>query len=74
MRTCKGEVNLPQPVNASLTADGVLNPGVTQGLGEHPRVDQYDFVCTTQVLWVTDGALDPLRSLTSPLGPVGSSE
>ena len=53
-----------------LTADGVLNPGVTQGLGEHPRVDQYDFVCTTQVLWVTDGATDPLRSLANPLGPV----
>ena len=53
-----------------LTADGVFNPGVTQGLGEQPRVDQYDFVCTTQVLWVNDGAIDPTRSLSSPLGPV----
>jgi hypothetical protein len=53
-----------------LTADGVFNPGVTQGLGEQPRVDQYDFVCTTQVLWVNDGAIDPTRSLSNPLGPV----
>jgi hypothetical protein len=53
-----------------LTADGVFNPGVTGGLGEQPRVDQYDFVCTTQVLWVNDGAIDPTRSLSSPLGPV----
>jgi hypothetical protein len=53
-----------------LTADGVFNPGVTGGLGEQPRVDQYDFVCTTQVLWVNDAATDPLRSLISPLGPV----
>jgi hypothetical protein len=53
-----------------LTADGVFNPGVTGGLGEQPRVDQYDFICTTQVLWVNDGAIDPTRSLSSPLGPV----
>jgi len=53
-----------------LTAEGVFNPGVTQGLAEQPRVDQYDFVCTTQVLWVNDGAIDPTRSLSSPLGPV----
>jgi len=53
-----------------LTADGVFNPGVTQGLGEQPRVDQYDFVCTTQLLWVNEGSIDPTRSLSSPLGPV----
>jgi hypothetical protein len=53
-----------------LTADGVFNPGVTGGLGEQPRVDQYDFVCTTQVLWVNDAAIDPTLSLSSPLGPV----
>jgi hypothetical protein len=53
-----------------LTADGVFNPGVTQGLGEQPRVDQYDFICTTQLLWVNEGSIDPTRSLSSPLGPV----
>jgi hypothetical protein len=53
-----------------LTAEGVFNPGVTQGLAEQPRVDQYDFVCTTQVLWVNDAAIDPTLSLSSPVGPV----
>ncbi len=53
-----------------LTADGVFNPGVTGGLGQLPEVDQYDFVCTTQVVWVTDAALDPLLSLGAPLGAV----
>jgi hypothetical protein len=53
-----------------LTAEGVFNPGVTGGLGEQPRVDQYDFICTTQVLWVNEGAIDPTRSLSSPFGPV----
>jgi hypothetical protein len=53
-----------------LTADGVFNPGVTGGLGQLPEVDQYDFVCTTQVVWVTDAALDPTLSLSSPLGSV----
>src|SRR5260221_8806849 len=53
-----------------LTAEGVFNPGVTQGMAEQPRVDQYDFVCTTQVLWVNDAAIDPTLSLSSPLGPV----
>lgn len=54
-----------------LPADGVLgSKGVTGGLGELPEVDQYDFVCTTQVVWVVDGVLDPTRSLASPLGSV----
>ena len=47
-----------------------FNPGVTGGLGELPEVDQYDFVCTTQVVWVTEGSIDPTRSLVSPLGSV----
>ncbi|HEV7673357.1 MAG TPA: hypothetical protein VGQ12_02380 [Candidatus Angelobacter sp.] len=50
----------------------VTNPAtaVSGGLAENPEVDQYDFVCTTQVLWVNDAALDPTLSLTSPLGAV----
>ncbi len=51
-----------------LTADGVFNPGVTQGLGQPPEVDQYDFVCNTQVPWTTEASIDPTRSLLNPLG------
>jgi hypothetical protein len=29
-----------------------------------PSIDQYDFVCTTQVLWVNEGAIDPRPSGT----------
>ena len=54
-----------------LPADGVSpDGGVTGGLSELPEVDQYDFVCNVQVVWVTDGALDPLLSSSSPLGAV----
>jgi hypothetical protein len=52
-----------------LPADGVSpDGGVTGGLAEFPEVDQYDFICNTQIVWVTDGALDPLLSSSSPLG------
>lgn len=54
-----------------LPADGLApGAGVTGGLGELPEVDQFDFICNTQVPWVMEGALDPLRSLLSPLGGV----
>lgn len=54
-----------------LPADGVSpDGGVTGGLAELPEVDQYDFICNTQVVWVTDGAVDPLLSSSSPLGSV----
>jgi len=53
-----------------LTADGVFNPGVTNGLGEMPEVDQFDFICNVQQVWVTDGTLDPLLSTNVPLGPI----
>ena len=54
-----------------LPADGVSpDGGVTGGLSELPEVDQYDFICNTQIVWVTDGALDPLLSSSSPLGAV----
>jgi hypothetical protein len=53
-----------------LTADGVFNPGVTNGLGEPPEVDQFDFICNVQQVWVTDGAVDPLLSTNVPLGPI----
>jgi hypothetical protein len=54
-----------------LTADGVTpDGGVTGGLGELPEVDQYDFICNAQIVWVTDGAIDPLLSSSSPLGAV----
>jgi hypothetical protein len=54
-----------------LTADGVVpDGGVTGGLGELPELDQYDFVCNTQQVWVTDGAVDPLLSTNVPLGAV----
>jgi hypothetical protein len=53
-----------------LTADGVFNPGVSNNLGELPEVDQFDFICNVQQVWVTDGALDPLLSTNAPLGPI----
>jgi hypothetical protein len=53
-----------------VSADGVFSPGVTNGLGELPEVDQYDFVCNTQQVWVTDAALDPLLSTNIPVGAV----
>lgn len=53
-----------------VTADGVFNPGVTNGLAEDPEVDQYDFICNVQQVWVTDAALDPLLSTNTPIGPV----
>ena len=53
-----------------ITADGVLNPGVSNGLAERPEVDQYDFVCNVQQVWVTDAALDPLLTTNLALGPV----
>ncbi len=54
-----------------LPADGVTpDGGVTGGLGELPEVDQYDFICNVQQVWVTDGALDPLLTSNLPLGAV----
>jgi hypothetical protein len=54
-----------------LPADGVSpDGGVTGGLSELPEVDQYDFICNVQIVWVTDAALDPLLSSSSPLGSV----
>ncbi|HKT49402.1 MAG TPA: hypothetical protein VJV96_03865 [Candidatus Angelobacter sp.] len=53
-----------------LTADGVFNPGVTNGLGEAPEVDQFDFICNVQQVWVTEGTVDPLLSSNVPLGAV----
>jgi hypothetical protein len=54
-----------------LTADGVTpDGGVTQGLGELPEVDQYDFICNVQNPWVTEGVVDPLLSTRVPLGAV----
>jgi hypothetical protein len=51
---------------------GAVSPdgGVTGGLAEFPEVDQYDFVCNVQIVWVTDAALDPLLSSSNPLGSV----
>lgn len=51
---------------------GTVSPdgGVTGGLAELPEVDQYDFVCNVQQVWVTDGALDPLLSSSTPVGSV----
>jgi len=51
---------------------GTVSPdgGVTGGLAEDPELDQYDFVCNTQIVWVTDGALDPLLSSSTPVGSV----
>lgn len=53
-----------------LTADGVFNPGVSNGLAEDPEVDQFDFICNVQQVWVTDATVDPLLSTNVPLGAV----
>ncbi|MGB9120467.1 MAG: hypothetical protein WCE73_07605 [Candidatus Angelobacter sp.] len=43
---------------------------VIGGLAQPPEVTQYGSICTTMIDWVAEGALDPLRSLNVPLGPV----
>jgi hypothetical protein len=53
-----------------MSADGVFNPGVSNGLAELPEVDQFDFICNVQVPYVTQGVLDPLLSTPVPLGAV----
>jgi len=46
------------------------DPNVNPPLAQLPEVDRYDFVCTTQLPWVEEGALDPSLSLNAQLGPV----
>jgi hypothetical protein len=46
-----------------------MNPA-DAGLIQNPEVDQYGSICTTEQPWVQDGALDQLRTLNVPLGPV----
>jgi len=53
-----------------VTADGVFNPGVSNGLAEQPEVEQFDFICNVQQVWVTDGTVDPILSTNVPLGAV----
>jgi hypothetical protein len=43
---------------------------VSGGLAQPPEVTQYGSICTTMIDWVAEGALDPLRSLNVPFGPV----
>jgi len=35
-----------------------------------PEVDQFDSVCTTEIPWVLEGSLDPLRAINVPLSAV----
>ncbi|HET9840033.1 MAG TPA: hypothetical protein VFR84_17535 [Candidatus Angelobacter sp.] len=35
-----------------------------------PEVDSFDSVCTTEIPWVLEGALDPARSLNVPLSAI----
>jgi hypothetical protein len=53
---------------------GTVSPdgGVTGGLAEFPEVDQYDFVCNVQQVWVTDGTIDPLLSSSTQVGSVSA--
>ena len=46
------------------------DPNVNPPLAQLPEVDRYDFVCTTQLPWVEEGALDPSLSINAQLGPV----
>jgi hypothetical protein len=46
------------------------DPNVTPTLAQLPEVDQYGFLCTTQVPYVLDGTLDPNLSINAQLGPV----
>jgi hypothetical protein len=43
---------------------------VSGGLGLPPEVAQFGSICTTMIDWVSQGALDQLRSLNVDLGPV----
>jgi hypothetical protein len=44
--------------------DAALSPA------QPPEVDQFDSVCTTEIPWVLEGALDPARSLNVPLAGI----
>jgi len=43
---------------------------VSGGLAQNSEVDQFGFICTTEIPWVAQGALDPLLSINTDLGPV----
>src|SRR5581483_1318956 len=35
-----------------------------------PEVDQFDSICTTELPWVVEGSLDPLRAINTPLSAI----
>ena len=70
-------------LSASVPADPGTAPGlfmgsmglppasaVSGGLALPPEVAQFGSICTTMIDWVSQGALDPLRSLNVDLGPI----
>ena len=49
---------------------GVNPADIVSGPAQPPEVDQFDSICTTEIPWVLEGALDPLLSLNVPLAPI----
>jgi hypothetical protein len=48
-----------------------VNPGdAATSPAQPPEIDQFDSVCTTEIPWVLEGALDPAQSLNVPLAPI----
>jgi hypothetical protein len=45
-------------------ADAATSPA------QPPEVDQFDSVCTTEIPWVLEGSLDPLRAINVPLAGI----
>lgn len=45
-------------------ADASLSPA------QPPEVDSFDSVCTTEIPWVLEGSLDPLRAINVPLAGI----
>ncbi len=47
-----------------------LNPADSGIISQPPEVDQFDSICTTEIPWATEGALDALRSINVPFAAI----
>jgi hypothetical protein len=49
---------------------GVNPADIASGPAQPPEVDQFDSVCTTEIPWVLEGALDSAQSINVPLAAI----
>lgn len=49
---------------------GVSPDDAATSPAQPPEVDQFDSVCTTEIPWVLEGSLDPLRAINVPLAGI----